>query len=223
MTTFTAQNDANSAKDNEIVVGLGTYNRGANDTLNTDVDGKGLIEFDCSSIPATATCDDATMYLYHSNTGTAQAFILTAYSIATGNAAWIAGTTNSFTAAAGESCWNALAADGAGGVTTAWAGSAGLSTVTTDYETPELGHVHCDRGDAAGTEYAIALTAARVQGWFGASNTNYGMLITNTAWGAVSVASYNHATAGYRPKLVVNYTLASTGLKAVRTLLGVGK
>jgi hypothetical protein len=53
------------------------------------------------------------------------------------------------------------------------------------------------------------LTATRIAGWFGASNTNYGIGIAMT--GSTSGRQWHSSsasTAGYRPKLVIGYTTA---------------
>jgi hypothetical protein len=172
---------------------------------------KGLMEFDLSSIDADATCDSATLYRYASAPGGGGgAFTATMYSIASGNAAWIEGTKNGTTAGSGEPCWEALAADGSGGVTTAWAGSAGLATSGTDYEATAIGTFNGQNNDANGTEYTATLTTSRVEDWFGASNTNYGILTVVSA-AATRLASSDNATTGYRPKLVVVYTAAAGG------------
>jgi hypothetical protein len=56
----------------------------------------------------------------------------------------------------------------------------------------------------------MSLTAARVQGWFGATNTNYGLLLIPNNY-VNGICSSDHATAAYRPKLTVDYTLPGGG------------
>ena len=112
-------------------------NYGTNIYLQVSVTNKGLIEFDTSSIPATATCDDATFYTYQAISGAALAWTVTVYSIAIGNAAWPEGAKDTAAGVAGDSCWNYL--DQATGAETAWAGSAGLATSGTDYEASSIG------------------------------------------------------------------------------------
>lgn len=204
------QPDATAGKDNQINSATATSNNGVNVTLIGGVTSKGLLEFDLSGISASDTCDDATLYLYQRVSGAASAFTVTARSIAVGNEAWTEGTRNNAQALSGESCWNARVADGAGGVTTAWSGSAGLATVTTDYESASLGSFSGNRSDANGTAYSTLLTASRIQGWFGGSNTNYGLLLTTSA-ALGGLAASDHTTAGERPRLVVNYTSAAGG------------
>lgn len=210
--TLTLQPNAAAGKDAEIygtnpTFNYGTYNRLIGATSIT----KGLIRFDLSSIPSGSICTSAVLYLYQMASGAANAWTVSIYSIAIGNTAWIEGTRNAVLALAGEPCWNALAADGAGGVLTPWAGSAGLSTAITDYEAIAIGSFNGNRSNPNGTEYSTALTAARVQGWFGATNMNYGAL--PVAPGNIGgIASSDHATADRRPKLVTTYTLPGGGI-----------
>jgi len=175
-----------------------------------------LIEFDCSSISAAATCTSATLATYHAVQGSATAWAVTIYSIAVGNKDWIEGTQNNAQALAGEPCWNALAADGAGGVTTAWAGAAGLVTSGTDYEASSIGSFSGNRSDVVGTAYSAALTASRVTGWFGSTNTNYGMIFVGSSNDTGGIALSDHATAAYRPSLTVNYSLSVSGASLPR-------
>lgn len=194
-------NPVETGKDTVINSGQPTFNYGTLTYLQRF--GPTLVGFDCSSIPATATCDLATVYFYlGSLTGLANA-TSTIYSIASGNADWIEGAQSGSLAGAGEPCWNAKAADGAGGVTTAWAGSVGCGTVNTDYESSSLGSISTTTSDQVGDEYSTTLTASRVQGWFGASNTNYGLKCTQIS---SRLGSSETATTAHRPKLVVEYT-----------------
>ena len=216
---LTLQPNGAAGKDIVIKSALGTRNGGASTKLDISSSGiKGLIEFDLSSIPVTATCDAAELRMYSSAQGSANAWTVTAYSIAAANEAWVEGTgALSGNAASGEPCWNALAADGSGGVTTAWAGAAGLATSGTDYESSALGTLTGNRSDAVGTQYSTALTASRVQGWFGSSNTNYGMILVSTAGNQHFMALSDYATAGYRPMLIITYTIGSESPTATPT------
>jgi len=197
--------DVATAKDTYVNSGAATVGYGVNALIQANSTGiKALLEFDLSSIDAAATCNSALFSVYRAVQGSANAFTLTTYPIASGNAAWVEGTSGN-PAPSGSPCWNALAADGSGGVTTAWAGSAGLATSGTDYEASSLGTVNGNRSDAVGTEYQTSLTASRVAGWFGGSNTNYGVLvITSSADG--NIASSDNTDTTLRPKLVVDYT-----------------
>ena len=207
--TLTLQPDAAAGKDTMVQSTAATANFGT--TTQWWYEGattRGLIEFDVSSIPVGSTCNSATFTITLTGGGAGNA---TFHSIKVGNAAWVEGTKDGVLAGAGDPCWNALAADGAGGVTTAWAGSAGLSTSGTDYDATAIGSVTIG-AEPAGTAFACALTPATVATWFGAVNANYGILMAKlTAGYAQSLfASSDHATALIRPKLVVDYTLPVT-------------
>jgi hypothetical protein len=212
---FSSQPDAAAGKDT-YVSNFNATQRGNNYGVTTSImslgSHKGLIEFDCSSIPSDATIeagDAATLYLYHTTAGAALAWTITVYSIASGNADWTEGTKNNGTGVAGDCCWNYK--EQTSGSETAWAGSAGLGTNGTDYEATALGSANGDRADVDGTEYSAVLTASRVEGWFGASNTNYGLLLLNNE-DTQAIGSSDHGTAARRPKLVITYTEAGGGV-----------
>jgi hypothetical protein len=213
--------DVTTAKDTMINSGSqNVRNFGVFIHIMQSVTTEALLEFDLSSIAASSTCNSATLSLYRSINGAALAFTLTCYSIASGNAAWIEGTKDNAQAGAGEPCWNALEADGVGGVTTAWAGSEGLATSGTDYEASSIGSDTGDRADAVGTEYALSLTTTRVDDWFGSGTNNYGVLVVSSA-NLGSLASSDNATTGNRPKLVVDYTAGALRKFQRASVLGV--
>lgn len=197
-----------------------TYNYGASIYLHQH-SGPGLLRFDLSAIPAGSTCDSAVLHLYKGNAASsAEARTLSVYSIASANSDWIAGTKNGALAGSGEPCWDARKADGSGGVTTAWAGSAGCATSGTDYEATAMGTCVGNRSDAQYTHYEISLNLTRVAGWFGSPNTNYGMRI---AWNNNSMYIIsNDGASGYRPLLSVTYSSPTTAAHRL-SLLGVGK
>ena len=212
--------DTTTAKDTFI------FNLGGNEANNFGIrtsiqasrnNSKTLMEFDFSSISADATCDSATLYLYGSNQLPAEAYPCYVWSMASGNAGWPEGNKDGTAGGAGDCCFDYY--DQESGSETSWAGSAGLSTSGTDFEASSIGTWSGDRSDAVGTEYSPALTAARVEGWFGASNTNYGiMLWANDASDRTqALCSSDHATTGYRPKLVVEYTEADIATLHYRT------
>lgn len=204
--TLTLQPDAAAGKDAQLTGGASAAkNYGASTYLFGITGGeRTLLYFSLAAVPAGAICSSATLTLYQAGAGPSKAFTLTAYAIAAANTGWAEGTKNAATAGAGEPCWNAKAADGAGGVTTAWAGSAGLSTAGTDYVALALGSTSGNRADISGTGYAISLTPASIAAWFGADTNNHGLLVVPSADTGV-IASSDHATAAYRPKLVIEY------------------
>lgn len=203
-----------TAKDNQMEKGRPFNNGGLHANIQFEREQRAVMEFDLSSIPASATVLDATLYLYHSydpeNKSPATIHI---YSITAANSTWVAGTQNLKTDEAGASCWGALASNGHGGVQKPWAGSAGLSTKGVDYEPNAIGSFLFDATSPRGTEYAIPLNKARVQGWLGPNNTNYGIVFFTDSYSSGHVAQSSHSTTQLRPKLVVHYTLSSVEYK----------
>jgi hypothetical protein len=169
------------------------------------------MRFNLSSLPASSVISSANLHLFYDDNqlggGSNQA--ITIHSVAAANGNWVAGTKDIALAGAGESCWNAKAADGSGGVTTAWAGSEGCATETTDYESTVIGSFTALAADPQGTEYIVSLNTTRVQGWCGASNTNYGIILFCPGWGGHHFAKAARAETNWRPKLVVEYTAGS--------------
>jgi hypothetical protein len=206
--------------------GNATKNYGQKDVLELTLASTSkvaLMKFDCSSISADATASAATLALTKTTQGTANAGTLSAYGIASANGNWIEGTKNGTTAGAGEPCWNAKEADGAGGVTTAWAGSDGCQTAGTDYINTLLGSGSVQRSDAAGTAHTITFNSdgyVTIKTWFGSNDANYGLWI-GASNGQSYYASAEHATEGYRPVFTVTYSVI--GLVSRKSLLGVGK
>lgn len=168
---------------------------------------KALIRFNLSAIPAGATCNSATLYLYHASAGGSTPGTMSIWQILSGNHGWVEGAGAPATAQAGECCWNWRAYPA-----TAWAGSAGLATSGTDYAATAIGTIAHNSGDAVGTEYAISLNTAVIATWFGSNTDNHGLLITTDGSNMGSFGSAEHATTGYRPKLVVDYTEAGSGV-----------
>lgn len=204
MATFSSQAADRDAK---LSSSVPTRNFGASVTiLGAATTEAMIIWWDLSSIAAGSTVNSATLTLYQAGSAAANAFTLTAYNIKSGNGGWIEGTKNNATAGAGEPCWDAKEADGLGGVTTAWAGSAGLGTSGTDYDTTNIGTVSGNRSDANGTAYAISLNTTAVAAWLG-NSANYGIKVV-TSSGCGAIASAENATSGSRPKLDIDYTTA---------------
>lgn len=220
MTTFTDGygGDVFTAKDARVNSAQGTYNYGASTTCDpASSDSKILLFFDLSSIPAGATCNSATLYLYNAATKTSDR-TLTIYSILSGNSGWVEGTRSGAQALSTECCWNAKAADGAGGVTTSWAGSAGLSTSGTDYNATSIGSMTYPASAATGTEMTASLNTATVAAWFGGNTNNHGIVAwtaSGSAFPAVYSSDYTTDTTK-RPKLVIDYT-AATGVSVEPT------
>jgi hypothetical protein len=166
--------------------------------------GLDLVQFDISSLPAGATLNSATL-----TETTVAVSDNTAVNIAVYRALtqWYEGAKNGAAPDPGTdgSTWNLRNANGA----VAWAGGA---------------------GGGAGLDYAVAATAtatvtvnlsestwnvlADVSAWYAGTATNYGWWVRAVdgadKWKAFGFS--DHATAAYRPKLVVDYTLPAAGL-----------
>lgn len=188
-------------------------------------DDKFLLRFGLSDIEAGNEATSATLKVYKANAaGASRTTAVNLYAIASANGDWIAGTKDNAQALSGEPCWNAKAADGSGGVTTAWAGSAGMSTAGTDYVNTSLGSTNFLRHDEVNTEYTFTLNAsglAVLNSWFGAAS-NPGFVLIPSGASYVSIGSGNYM-AGLRIVLTIEYGAASTPTPHRLSLLGVGR
>lgn len=198
-----------SYNDNLLNSSAPTFNLGAHNNFEYSPGQNCLLRFNISAIPSGMPCVGATLYLYKSyNLGDGGGTpVCNVYSIAEANKDWQAGISDLDLAEEDESCWNALAADGAGGIKTAWAGgSNGCGVSGTDYEATPIGTITIDDPelDGLGTEYAIELDTDRIASWFGTTNTNYGIIIKTTG-GGDHWGQSDQETATLRPKLVVEY------------------
>lgn len=196
--------DVQTYKDTYLSSSAQSTNYGTNTALAvTKTTRVSLLTFDLSSISATATCNSATLTLSIA-VQQATACTLYVYQLASANADWVEA----------EADW-----DGKDNTNT-WAGSEGCQTSGTDYNATALGSYSVPSNDPAGTQYDISLTAASVEALFG--STIPLLLMHNTDVLKV-YASSDHATTGYRPVLVVDYTVSSGTQKHFLPLLGVGK
>jgi hypothetical protein len=166
-----------------------------------------LLRFNLSAIPAGYTCVSATLYLYKTESAGGQNTTHQVYSVAAANAAWKPGTKNGAVGGAGDSTWSYL--DQAPSHPIAWAGSAGMSTSGTDYEPTAIGSFTANSGAPAGTEIRISLSPTRIAGWFGTSNTNYGLVIITSSGNLGHVGQSENPNPAYRPKLVVVFQAPS--------------
>jgi hypothetical protein len=189
-----------------------TRNWGAATAIAISGSNRALFKFDCSSVAAGSTPSAANIKITKSDFND-NSRVVTIYwrSVSQANGDWIEGTgSGTGNAASGEPCFTAKVANGSGGVTTAWAGSNGLNTAITDYETDVLASGTANRQDAANTQYTYDLNAAglaRIAGWFGAVNTNYGLRV-NASDDHGSYHTSEAATESYRPVLTITYTAA---------------
>lgn len=204
---------SNQACDRDTKVtsgGVSTRNYGTSVTILGGTSDKMLLWWDLSSIPSGSVVNSATLTLYQAGAAAANAFTLTAYAIKSGNGGWIEGTKNNATAGTGEPCWDYKEYN-----TVAWAGSAGLSTAGTDYDSSSIGTVNGNRSDANGTAYAITLTGSALEAMI--AGGNYGILVV-TSSGCGAIASAENSTSGYRPKLEIDYTEPSSGISGTASI-----
>jgi len=156
---------------------------------------RGLIKFDLSSLSG-ATITSANLYLYNlTDTQSSKSFGVNA--ILSANSGWTElGSCHDY--AVGTTRW-------AGDTGNDGGSDAGCGVSGTDFNGTALGSWTTGEADAVGTEYNISLTVSQVQAWLTA---NYGLVarMITASGSANEVASSDHATTGYRPKLVIVYT-----------------
>lgn len=165
----------------------------------------GLIEFDLSSISSTATCTSATLsfYVIYSDT---ENVTFTFNELKSANSDWVETATEE-PATSGGPTWD-FKKDYNGSGDVAWAGSEGASTSGTDYNASTLGTLYYPSSTSIGTKLTSSFDITAVQGWFGASNTNYGVRFYQD-YVSPDFATSDHTTTGYRPKLEVEYEEAN--------------
>ena len=202
--------DVTTYKDNSFCNTVPNENNGAGTVLamgmfvTSSYLYRSILQFSLSSISVSSTCDSATLYIYNvASSWQNMACEVKFYSILSANSGWNEGTHNEAPATSGESCWNYKSYD-----TIGWAGSEGLGSSGTDYNATAIGTQVCG-DDVEGTEYQVSLTPSVVKDWFGSDDNNFGILARatteNVQGNCVSIASSDHATTAYRPKLVVVY------------------
>jgi hypothetical protein len=197
--TFSVQPDASAGKDTWISSTYDNKNYGIRNNLYLGGGTITLICFSVASVPAGSTCTAATFYCWL-DAAAGGTKTVTIYSVASGNNDWIEGASNG-AINAGEPCWSWK-----GYNTVAWAGSAGMSTADTDYESASLGSFVHTNGDAANTAYTAALATDRIAQWFGSDALNYGLMLKSSGDFA-HIWSSDHTTPAYRPKISIDYTL----------------
>lgn len=193
MTTLTLQPDGTDGVDTSLDSSTPTTNYGSTVWFASGETGgaiaRALIKFDLSSIPAGSTIDDATLSLWvqadvSSNTRTKRVYrVIQAWTEAGAN-------------------WNTY--DGSN----AWA-TAGCGDTTNDREATDIGSASMGASESIGTEIQFTLTAAKIQEMItGGVFTNNGFIIVTDTESAdyYQFDSSDGATAGERPKLVINYT-----------------
>lgn len=196
--TLTAQPDAAAGLDTQIdqespdtPKSDNAFMMIGNQWYSGDLKYRGLLKFDVSSIPADATCDDATLSLWHfdingSNTSDTKVYRQLR--------AWVEA----------QATWNIYSTGNS------WATAGGFGA--TDCEQTEIGSRSMSSSETNG-EKQWSLSASAVQDWWDGGLTNNGILMkaAESTSDAHSYRSSDYATAGERPKLVVNYTEAGGG------------
>lgn len=179
-------------------------NFGLHDVYDVSPIRRFIQRFNLSVIPADRTCISARVYYYKDREVHNRPVTVNIYSISQANGDWPEGNKDRFKAELGDSSWDYKDA----GRGLRWAGSAGLSTAGVDYETPAIGTFTIPASAQNGLEFEAALDCDRVQGWFGASNTNYGILLIANDM-AEYIGSAENTNPNFRPKLVVEYSGAA--------------
>ncbi len=188
--------DIETAQSTVLKIGAPDTTYGSDWYLNTFVTDKhSLLRFNLSSIAAGSTCNSATLSLYSAASATAKTYGI--HSLAAAVSGW--------TEAA--ACWNHYVG------TTHWPGSGGASSSGTDYEADATPPTITFPNNSADTEATASLTtganltATRIAGWFGATNTNYGLIVGATGTDEEADRSwYQELGETLGPKLVVDYT-----------------
>ena len=161
-----------------------------------------LVRFDLSSIPAGSTIDSANLSLFVKVKSAYSSSSPTFHRVLAANSGWTEG----------GATWNYAVG------TTRWAGDigsdggedAGCSVHATDIGNTSMGlYTTNSSTDALGTEKDVSLDVAEFTALWGA---NYGIQFHgHNNDGGHRICTSDHATAGYRPKLVVEYTAAAAG------------
>jgi hypothetical protein len=223
-TTLTATGD------NTILDGsLAAQNFGNFNPISSGTNGaftqKSILRFNVSSLDGLYTSiDSITLRVFYAddsslNTGTAMV-TTNVHAITAANRAWTEGN-SAGAAAVGESTWNRRVHN-----TTNWAGSAGLSTAGSDYDSTVLSSSTIDLAlanrptpgtaiDFTFTGDSVALTAL-IDSWMvdnaDLSRDNPGLLLRdptptfNTLRNRFTASSTEDANAALHPQLIVNYT-----------------
>lgn len=206
--TLTLQPDATAGIDNNIRESTPTVNDGTQTVLLAGKPAgvlrqRGMFKFDVSSIPGTATVNTATLTLVCSSEATTTDYTVGVHRALT---QWFEGNQSAAVPAGGEnaSTWNLRNANGS----VAWAGGAG-GGAGSDYATTATASTSIT---APGTFNWNVL--ADVAAWVAGSATNHGQWLINASEATDSTrklfVSSDGATAADRPKLVVDYTEASS-------------
>lgn len=194
MTTYSSQPDDTTGIDSFLNYKAPTTNLGTDATMvvgeHQSLTGyvyRGIIKFDLSTIPSSSVITSATLSLWTYSDASANARTMYLYRVKRN---WVES----------EVTWNVYSTGNN------WT-TAGCADTTDDREASAIGSIALTASESMDTEKQITLDASMVQQWVSGAVSNYGMLIQmdtelNDAYGFHSSSS---ATAGYRPKLVIEY------------------
>jgi len=162
---------------------------------------RGLLKFDVSSIPVTATVTGATLTL--TTSAADQAANDATINVYPDLRAW----------SEANATWNVW--DTGNNWTTGGSGSAG-----NDFTDTVMGTFTVTNGVATGTAFTFTLSTSVVQGWVDGGLANNGMLLRTEAEvdDLYLFATSDNSTVARRPKLVVDYSLATPTPTPTNTL-----
>ena len=199
MTTYTTQPDETDGIDTYMTDDAATTNYGTNAEMNIGAGAGGsikrtLLKFDLTKgtnpPPASAIASSAVITLYLNSEASSSAVTMDFYKVLRN---WVEG----------QATWDVYSTGNN------W-GTAGCADTTTDRENTILAQLSLSATEAAGSKN-ITLNAAGLavlQGWIDGSIANYGWLAKTSSEAANTrylFATATDATAGNRPKLVVEY------------------
>lgn len=199
--TLTLQPDATAGIDTSITQrsanstnGTGTFMGVGEATFAAAGPDRGLIKFDLSSIPASATITSAIMSLWLDQSATLHsdnARTMRAFRVLR---AWVES----------QATWNVWSTGNS------W-GTAGASNTTTDREATDIGSCAFILSEAAGTKKDFMLSNSAVQQWVSGAFTNNGVVLINDTENEdfFYLRSSDSTTSAQRPQFVVIYTAPS--------------
>jgi hypothetical protein len=212
MSTLNLQPDPTAGLDTELRSTAANNNYGVATQINVSSFRAGLIQFDLSSIPSSATITSATLSLNNAATGFTQNVAIQRML-----KSWTEGIHNNVTATTGESTWTYQSYNG-----TSWssAGAAGSGT--------DRASSNSDTGSKTGTSgtwetWSASGIVSDVQNWVNGSNPNYGWRIIGDGSSSIVFWTSDYTTdTTKRPKLAVTYTTAS-GPANIATINGLAE
>lgn len=226
--TFTATDDATILNGSLANHNYGNFSPISSGTVGNTVTGqRSILRFDVGALDGLYTSiDSVTLRLYYaddSSTGSGTAMVTTdVHAITAANRAWIEGT-SAGAAQSGESTWNNLAHSA-----TPWAGTAGLGTAGTDYDSVVLASHTIDLSNrpAPGTAIDFTFTGssaaltALIDAWMvdnvDNSQANPGLLLrdptptVNTKRNRFTASSTEDPNAALHPQLIVEYSTSTS-------------